>query len=196
MLQEVSDTEPIYIWRALSKKRSLDEMMKPEIECKKSDSGYAVPHEVEEDFNKKHVDSTFMILYLAEKVYYGCFFDPSLYELQLLEPISRSNEDDEILTTLINQFEPDLLICNSKVKFQIDSTSNKLNHNLRIDVKTNREFNFIEGKAFTDQLMKLNTEPEKQEVSSFQKFLCRFETSDNCHHYVRSYIRFELFRLF
>lgn len=51
-------------------------MLKPEAECKNSDIGYAVPHELKEDFNTNHVDSTFMILYIAEKVYYGCFFDP------------------------------------------------------------------------------------------------------------------------
>lgn len=67
------------------------------------------------------------------------FCNPDFCQLQVLEPIPQLNEDLEIISIFVCQFEPHSLTCNSLTKYQTDKAKIKsISGKFTVDVKTSR----------------------------------------------------------
>lgn len=131
------------------------------------------------------VDSPFLIMYYVNNQYYGCFYEPSLYEIQLIEPFQHSSEDNETIATLIQQFRPHKLLCNSKIKQQINTERGLFDRLVKIETKSSKEFDYLEGSGFLDDsLNELNSKEKDKENESLKDFICFLNIHDDYKYYV------------
>lgn len=132
------------------------------------------------------VSSSFLILYEAKKIYYACFYDPILREIKLLEPIQFSSNIKELLTTLIKQLNPQILLCNIRVKHLLNE-NNEIEDLVKIELKTMKEFSYVEGDLFLEDLAAdLNDNKINIINEELKLFLHRLKLTENYKYYVRS----------
>lgn len=186
VLNDEINSISIVFGRGANKRSHKSMTEKDEDEDEHDSQNYGVTQQAEDVNNTtNHVETTVMILYSVNKLYFGCYYDPYLCILELMEPIQSLNDDNEMVFLLLQQMNPERLICNSKVKFMIDKDPEKITEMVNIEVKTSKEFSYTEGNKFLDDLMReLNRKEETNDVIKLKDFLCSFNVLGEYKFYV------------
>lgn len=129
-----------------------------------------------------HTSTSIMVIYFTEGKYYICYYDPLSLKVQFIEPLSRTNDDSKIMKNLLNQFKPEELICNSKVKMSLNVSEEYLGFFVKLSVKANKDFSSCEGEIFFNDL--LRELKRSNGDRDFISFLIRLESKDDYRYYV------------
>lgn len=147
------------------------------------------------DNTTNRVESSFLILYEIRNVYYGCFYDAILREIKFLEPIQFSNNNKELLVALIRQFNPQSLLCNSKVKRMLDE-NDEIKELVKIELKTSKEFSYVEGNLFLEDLLADLKDTETKNINKeLEFFLNRLTNKEDYKYYVRFLFYFSRYQM-
>jgi hypothetical protein len=132
-----------------------------------------------------HIETNFMIMYFANGLYYCCYYESLAFLLQFIEPIQVTNDDIDVIKTILEQFKPEVLICNSKIEMQLKLTSEFVDSDLKINIKTSKEFSRAEGECFIDSLQReLNRRKDSSKVRELKDFISRLNEFEDYNYYV------------
>lgn len=132
-----------------------------------------------------HIESSFMVIYFINGVYYVCYHDPITCLLQFLEPIQNTKDDHDVIKIILHQFKPARIMYNNRAKMQLGIDPQLFDYDFKIEVKSSKDFSSAEGECFVDSLKReLNRMEEDSKIAKLKGFLCRLELFDDYTFYV------------
>lgn len=173
------------IYSLSKKKRSYSEHLLSNKENISGDGFFSIDDTEKVNSNTtNHTISTFMIIYFIKGFYYVCFYDSLLREVQFLEQIQQSKIDDNLFKNILIQFKPVYVICNNRVKFQINFSEKEIGYKLNIDIKSSKEFSYDEGNTFLNDLAyDLDNISQTENTKKLKSFTSNLKLSHNYNCY-------------
>lgn len=120
-----------------------------------------------------------IFLFLAKGVYVGVYFDQDVGSLAILEPIQSSTDDEHILNSIVSMFQPEVIVCNSKVALKLETLCLD---KFSLEVKTLKDFQLTDGEEFINKFV--NELNKKETYVEMLDILCQLMILDEYPIYV------------
>lgn len=129
------------------------------------------------------LQSSTMVINQRQGIMFICYYNPATLTLIFVEPIKILKNNDTLMNDLIQQFNPEVIVCTSKVMALLGLDPNDLD--LKIEVKPSKDFNIIDGELFIDSFERgLRRKDQIVLVRKLQNFISQLRISDDFTQYV------------